>query len=78
MFSVTSSSVECPYVARMAKLTPWFSTCRSRRSVPTKRILRRRFGTVSAIGPKFFFEKPDFLFLAEQLFLPTEHTPASR
>jgi len=25
MFSVTSSSeLECPYVARMAKLTPWF------------------------------------------------------
>ena len=29
MFSVTSS-IECPYVARMAKLAPWFSTCRSR------------------------------------------------
>ena len=20
--------IRCPYVARMAKLTPWFSTCR--------------------------------------------------
>jgi len=30
---------ERPYVARVAKLTSWFFTCRSKRSAPTKRIL---------------------------------------